>query len=675
MIAPGEASAPASSGNGRIRVLAVDDQPENLELLAAILEEEAIEVDQAADGLEALAAVERRLPHAILLDVMMPRLDGFEVCRRLKGRRPSCFVPVILLTALADTESKVRGLESGADDFLNKPFHRSELLTRLRSLLKIRALRDELDSTESVIFSMIELLEGKETRTRHHSLRVAALAAATARRLELDPRRRQDLVWGALLHDLGKLGVPESVLLRSEAERSADERALYESHPELGRRILGPIASLRRAAEIVAAHHERRDGAGYPNRLASSELPLGTEIVAAANRLDHLRLATPDRPDEWAKELRSASRAGEFRADYVEAVLHAVNEIAPEPPLDEILPVPVPEPGGTILVADDSATNRMLYRELLEEAGFRVITVADGEEALAARRSETPDLMILDVRMPKIAGDEVCRRVKSEPDSAFLPVVLVTAYDERASRAKAIEARADDLLISPVQRAELLARVRSLLRLRVYHDDLVRHENVVLSLSAALEAKDPYTRGHSQRVGELSARLALELGETAEIADRLRLGGLLHDIGKVAIPEALLHKPGRLEKHEFAKIMEHPVIGWEICRRLRSAAPVLDVIRYHHERFDGGGYPDGLAGEAIPWHARVLAVADALDALTSERPYRERMTIAAALALLAEETRQGKWDPRVFAALRAVDERGAADLRLESRAAGAAATA
>ena len=648
-----------------IRVLAVDDQPENLELLAAILEEERIEVDLAADGLEALAAVERRLPHAILLDVMMPRLDGFEVCRRLKGRRPTCFVPIILLTALADTESKVRGLESGADDFLNKPFHRQELLTRLRSLLKIRSLRDQLDSTESVIFSMVELLEGKDTRTRNHSLRVAALAAATAHRLELDPSRHRDLVWGALLHDLGKLGVPESILRRSEADRTPDERAVYESHPELGRRILAPIASLRRAVEIVATHHERRDGAGYPRGLGSAELPLGAEIVAAANRLDHLRLAAPDDPEGWARELRAASRGGAFRADYAEAVLQAALESEAEPPLGDVLPVPVPEAGGTVLVADDSQTNRALYRALLEDAGCRVVTVSDGEAALAARESEKPDLMILDVRMPKIPGDEVCRRVKAEPGAAYTPVVLVTAYDERGARNRAVEVEADDLLISPVHRAELLARVRSLLRLRLYHDDLVLHENVVLSFSAALEAKDAYTRGHSQRVGELSARLALELGESTEIAERLRLGGLLHDIGKVAIPEALLHKPGRLEKHEFARIMEHPVIGWEICRRLRSAAPVLDVIRYHHERFDGGGYPDGLAGEAIPWHARILAVADALDALTSERPYRDRLTVESAMSLLAEETRQGKWDPRVFAALVALDARGAADLRLE----------
>ncbi len=649
-----------------VRVLAVDDQPENLELLSAILEEEDIEVDLATDGLEALAAVERRLPHAILLDVMMPRLDGFEVCRRLKGRRPTCFVPIILLTALSDTDSKVRGLESGADDFLNKPFHRLELVNRLRSLLRIRSLRDQLDSTESVIFSMVELLEGKDSRTKNHSLRVAALAGATARRLELGPRRLQDLLWGALLHDIGKLGVPERILRKSETERTPDEQRFFESHPELGRRILAPIASLARAVEIVAAHHERRDGHGYPRQLDGDSLPIGAEIVAAANRLDHLRIERPDDPTGWAEALRSEAAAGAFGHDLAEAVVAVSTQVGAEPSLAEVLPVPVADPGGSILVADDSATNRMLYRELLEEAGYRPIVVEDGEAALAAWRAERPQLMILDVRMPRVSGDEVCRRVKSDPDSAYLPIILVTAYDERDSRSRALAVESDDLLISPIHRSELLARVRSLLRLRIFHDDLVRHESVVLSLSAALEAKDAYTRGHSQRVGELSARLVLELGESEEVAKLLRLGGLLHDIGKVAVPEALLHKPGRLEPDEFAQIMAHPVIGWEICKRLRSAEPVLDVIRFHHERFDGGGYPDRLAGEAIPWNARLLSVADAFDALTSERPYRHGLSIDDAIALLADETQKGKWDPRVFAALARIHARGESDLRAAS---------
>lgn len=651
--------------NAAIRILAVDDQPENLELLGAILGDEGYDVDFAADGPTALAAVERRAPQAVLLDVMMPRLDGFEVCRRLKNARPTCFIPVVLLTALSDVDSKVRGLEAGADDFLNKPFHRAELLTRLRSLLRIRALRDQLDSTESVMFSMVDLLEGKDPRTRHHSLRVARLALAAARRLGFDARSLQNLASGALLHDIGKIGVPESVLLKADAARSTEEEALYRSHPGLGRRILEPIGSLAGALPLVLHHHERLDGSGYPSGLAGADLPHAVEVLAVANAFDRARVDRAGGSDPAAGHLRAEVAAGRFRGEVVDALIEAAAELSSDPDLSRELPVPVAEAGGRILVADDNATNRQLYRALLEGEGFDVTLVADGEAAIEAWRESRPDVLILDVRMPKLAGDDVCRRVKADPASSFLPVILVTAYEERDSRQRAVDAAADDLLISPVNRLELLARVRSLLRLRVFHQDLVRHEHVILSLSAALEAKDAYTRGHSQRVGELSARLAVELGEDGELAERLRLGGLLHDLGKVAVPEAVLHKPGKLTPEEFEMVMAHPVVGWEICRRLRSAEPVLDVIRYHHERFDGKGYPERLVGEAIPWPARILSVADALDALTSERPYRASLSVAEAVALLERESRDGKWDPRVFTALERLHAKGEADPRLD----------
>jgi putative two-component system response regulator len=649
--------------SGPTRILAVDDQPENLELLQAILEEEGYAVAFARDGVEALESVAREVPHAILLDLMMPRMDGLEACRRLKRARVTCFVPVILLTALSDVESKVRGLDAGADDFLNKPFQRAELLTRLRSLLRIRRLRDELDSTESVIFSMIDLLEGKDPRTRHHSLRVAALAGAAAERLALAPRDRERLAWGALLHDLGKLGVPESVLLKREDLRTPEEVALYREHPRLGRRILAPIESLAAAGEIVERHHERLDGGGYPAGLAGDDVEVAVEVVALANRYDHLTRQRPGEEAQWTVELRADAAAGRCRPATLEAILAAAGAQTGSPQLVDVLPLPAAGTGGTILVADDGVTNRQLYRELLEQAGYRVLLAADGNEALLLCERERPDLLLVDVRMPGLAGDELCRRLKQDPEAAFLPVILVTAYEERESRRRALEAGADDLLLAPVNRTELLARVRSLLRLHLFHADLVEHESVVLSLAAALEAKDAYTRGHSARVGDLSARLAGELGESEETCERLRLGGLLHDIGKIAVSEALLHKPGRLSPAEFAAIMAHPLIGWEICRRLRSAEAVLDVIRYHHERYDGRGYPDGLQGERIPWYARVLSLADALDALTSERPYRRRLAVDEGVSLLVEETASGKWDPRVTEALVRLHQRGGADPR------------
>jgi len=641
------------------RILAVDDQPENLELLGALLGDEGFDVCFAIDGVQALEEVERSAPHAVLLDIMMPRLDGLEVCRRLKGARPTCFLPVLLLTALSDVESKVRGYDAGADDFLDKPFHRVELVTRLRSLLRIRALRDELDTTEGVLVSMVELLENRDPRRRRHSLQVASLAAGAARRAGLTQRELHDLVLGAALHDLGKLGVPETVLLRGEEELSAEEAALYRSHVEIGPRILSPIESLAGALAVVRHHHERLDGSGYPDGLAGDALPPSIELVAAANALDAAHRAGGD----GAALLRAEVGRGRFRAATVDAVLAAATTQAEPEPLENLLPVPVLEVGGAILVADDNRTNRQLYRELLEQHGFEVHLAASGEEALAIHERTPLDLLILDVRMPGISGEEVCRRVKAEPESSYLPVLLVTAYEESGARLRALDAAADDLLIAPVNRLELVARVRSLLRLKLYHRDLVRHEQVVLSLSAALEAKDAYTRGHSERVGELAARLAGELGADAARIERLRTAGLLHDIGKVAVPEAVLNKPGVLDPHEWAQVKAHPEIGYQVCRRLRSAAPVLDCILYHHERRDGSGYPRGLAGEVIPYEARLLSVADAFDALTSERAYRPGLSSRGALDLLARETAAGRWDASIVEALFALAARGGADLR------------
>jgi putative two-component system response regulator len=670
--------SPAPPKRERARVLAVDDQPENLELLSAILTDEGFEVALASDGVAALESVAAAPPQAILLDIMMPRLDGFDVCRRLKSSRPSCFIPVVMLTALSDVESKVRGFEAGADDFLNKPFHRVELLTRLRSLLRIRALRDELDSTEGLIFSMVHLLEEKDPLTRNHSRRVGAIAHAAGLALGFPPRTLRNLTLGALLHDIGKLGVPEAVLLKRREDRTAEEQADFELHPELGARILSPIESLSEALPYILRHHERRDASGYPARPQGESLPREIEVLAAANFRDNARFDLPvinlDSADSGSDlfstrcdaALVSEVERGRFERRIADEVNRAADRVAARgelPAIDELLPAPAVDSGGRILIADDNPTNRQLYVELLSGAGYEVEAAGDGPAALEAWKSFRPDLLILDVRMPGMSGEEVCRRIKQDESSAFLPVVLVTAYEERGLRMRALDSNADELLIAPVNRLELLARVRSLLRLKLYHEDLVGHESVVLSLSAALEAKDPYTRGHSQRVGELSTRLAREMGQDDAFVQRIRTAGLLHDIGKVAIPQSLLNKPERLTPEEFAKVMTHPVVGWEICRPLRTAQSVLDAILYHHERYDGCGYPKGLAGEAIPFQARLLAVADALDALTSERAYRHRLTIDGAVELLARETEAGKWDPAVFRALTSLAARGHADPR------------
>jgi putative two-component system response regulator len=267
---------------------------------------------------------------------------------------------------------------------------------------------------------------------------------------------------------------------------------------------------------------------------------------------------------------------------------------------------------------------------------------------------EQPDLVVADVRMPYLSGISICRALKANPRTEFIPIILVTAARGEDDRREGLTAGADDFLLVPINRQELIARVASLLRLHHYYLGLQDHQNVIVSLASALEAKDPYTAGHSERVGLLAADLGQAIGQSDAFCEQLRIAGLLHDIGKIGVPERLLNKPGKLTDEEFKTVMSHPERGELICRPLRALAKVLPFIKHHHERYDGKGYPSGLRGETIPLGARVLAIADAYDTLTSDRSYRKRMTTQATLDLLEQEALGGKWEPRALAALRGV---------------------
>ncbi len=641
------------------RVLAVDDQEQNLELLEEMLSAAGYSVAIAADGEAALAEVARTAPDCIVLDIMMPRLDGYEVCRRLKANPATRFIPIVMLTALSEVADKVKGLEVGADDFLNKPVRREELLARIRSLVKIKRLRDELDTSENIIYAMVRALESKDARNQGHSERVAASAMAVAVSLGLPHRDFEAIGKGALLHDIGKLGVPEDVL---EAPRplAGDALAQYREHPALGERILSPLRSLVPALDVVRHHHERLDGSGFPDRVSGNELTITAEIVAAANHYDDLVKVEGVRPEEVAAHLRGLAAEGRFRREVVESLLGAGVAVfgrtgtKVSDPWHDLAPQMPDVTAGRILVCDDTPANREMLQEILQHAGFSTIAVESGEAVLPVIADEKPDLVLLDIRMPGLDGFEVCDWIKRNPETEFLPVVLVTALSEMRDRVRSAQVGADDFITLPVNRLELVARAKSLLRLRMYYRDLEDHQNVLLSLASVLEAKDPYTKGHSARVGDLAARLAREVGLPGEVCDQMRIAGLLHDIGKVGVPERLINKAGHLTEDEFLTIMTHPASGETICRPLRTVAAVLPLIRFHHERYDGKGYPDHLKGDEIPVGARVLALADAFDALTSNRSYRKKLPPDEALEILARETVEGHWDPAIYAALAAM---------------------
>jgi len=299
---------------------------------------------------------------------------------------------------------------------------------------------------------------------------------------------------------------------------------------------------------------------------------------------------------------------------------------------------------ATILVADDSERNRELLSDILIAEGYKVVCVEDGERALWELMNGSVDLALLDVVMPGKSGFEVCETVKCNPETRLIPVVLVTGLSSIDERIRGIRSGADDFLNKPVNCQELLARTRSLLRLKEYTDELENAETVLFSLALSIEAKDPYTKGHCDRLSSYSEALGRRLGLAHEECVALRRAGVVHDVGKIGVPEHVLLKKGPLDEKEWAIMKLHPVTGERICSPLRSFRLVLPIIRHHHEKLDGSGYPDGLKGEEIPLTARILQVTDIYDALITERPYRKAFSHEDAMRIMFEEAKRGWWD-------------------------------
>lgn len=304
----------------------------------------------------------------------------------------------------------------------------------------------------------------------------------------------------------------------------------------------------------------------------------------------------------------------------------------------------VSEIPSRVLIVDDNVQNVELLRTYISAEGYEVDEAFDGEEALVKVAANPPDLILLDVMMPKLNGYDVCSQIKKDEKTRFIPIIMVTALSELEDKIKGLDAGTDDFISKPFNRYELLARVRSLLRIRHYYADLDHSQDIIITLALAVEAKDPYTRGHSERVADYARRLAKALGLPFKDQDLVHRAGLLHDIGKIGVSETYLHKPGPLSGEEREIIRDHPVRGEAICRPLKSLRHLLPAIRHHHERFNGTGYPDGLKGEEIPLSARILAVADIYDALTSDRPYRVGLPQERALDILKTEADQRHWD-------------------------------
>jgi putative two-component system response regulator len=294
-----------------------------------------------------------------------------------------------------------------------------------------------------------------------------------------------------------------------------------------------------------------------------------------------------------------------------------------------------------VLVVDDDPGITSLLSRLLAHEGYLVSVAGDAEAALTSVATDDPDVILLDVTFPGADGYTVCQQLKRDTATRLTPIILVTGLSDRESRIRGREAGADDFLTKPVDTQELLARVASLVRLKRYTDDLDSAAAIITTLAVMIENRDGRSEGHCHRIANHAAAIGRALGLGAADVQALHRGGFLHDIGMLAIPPTVLLTPGRLQPEEFEIVKSHTIIGDELCRNLRTLQPVRPIVRHHHERLDGTGYPDGLQGADVPLLAQIVGVVDTYDAVTSSRPYQPRMSSEQALAVLREEVACG----------------------------------
>lgn len=304
-----------------------------------------------------------------------------------------------------------------------------------------------------------------------------------------------------------------------------------------------------------------------------------------------------------------------------------------------------------ILVADDDAASRELIEIILSSENYHIVTAQNGNEVLELIRQTPVDLILLDVLMPGMTGMEVCRKLKSDPEFQLIPIIFLTALDQMEDRVESFDLGVNEFMSKPFSPPELLARVKSLLKIKSLTDSLESAFNVVITLGGLVEARDPYTGGHISRVCSIALKLANMLGLSAGETEELEIGCRLHDIGKIGIPDTVLLKEGKLTREEFDVIRTHSKTGFDLCKELDSLGKARDIILNHHEKLDGSGYPNGIKGDAISLPVRIATVSDIFDALTSNRCYRPGLSPKDAFEIMGRDAKENKIDEDVFNSL------------------------
>ncbi|MBQ2100318.1 MAG: response regulator [Lachnospiraceae bacterium] len=575
-------------------IVIVDDDSTSLKTAGYILSKHNKRVTAMKSGQSLLEYVRENIPDLVLLDVNMPDMDGFETYEKLKDLEKEmriAEIPVIFLTGDEDASIEQRGREMGAADFIKKPFDPDNLVGRIENVLKQR------DKGITPLQAQPHFEPIAETNMKTIS-KFLEEGASPDSALQLERDSFID-VYRFVMRYVNRYHKKACKLLFTlDAIGPQDE----EEYQQSVRVFCKCVKEYLRKSDLVMRYGK------------TQVFVLLTDI-----KEDAIAQVVGNMMQIWNTE-NPERLSVTYEVDFLKADVNAAQEQSDQP---------------WICVVDDDVANLKLAGHVLSKNNMRVTALRSGGALLDLLKDHRPNLILLDVRMPGMDGFETKSRLMAmEEDVADIPVVFLTANDDIESEKKGLALGAIDFIRKPFVPEVLVMRVRRILdmvRLQRNLADEVEKKtkenqslfiHVVQSLADAIDAKDSYTNGHSGRVAEYAREIAKRAGFNHREQSDIYMMGLLHDVGKIGVPDEVINKPGRLTDEEFEKIKKHPVIGSQILQNIEEMPSLATGARWHHERFDGTGYPDGLKGEEIPEAARIIAVADAYDAMTSYRSYR-----------------------------------------------------
>lgn len=570
------------------RLLVADDNAMNLDMFKGMLKQSGVCIDTATNGEEALKLIEKNKYHLIFLDHMMPVLDGIEALRELKERKLCSDTPIIALTANAVAGAKENYLSEGFENYLSKPVKRSQLVEMICRYLPG------------------EIMQGAEN------------AEPEKEAAQLQEKASEQ----GFLSKLGFLDTETGMTYCCESE-------------DFYREMLVSYLNNKRDEEL-RDYYKQEDWDNYRiavHALKSTSLSIGAVSMSEEAKAMEMAAKGSDIP-------YLTLHHEELITDYTE-LLHKIDaalngEEAAQYETDTVADDDIPR----IFAVDDDMMNLRIIEKMLE-GKFAVSCFDSGEKLLDALNNEIPDMILLDVRMPEMDGFEVLERLKESESYKEIPVIFLTADEERDTEVEGFKAGVLDFIRKPFVSEIMIQRVKRILQMNSLQKDLqsevekqtkeiVEQRNqvermnteIILTLAGAIDAKDKYTNGHSNRVAEYARAIARRLGKSDEEINDIYVAGLLHDVGKIGVPDSIINKPDKLTDEEYAIIKTHPTIGANILSNISAIKDIAIGAHWHHERYDGRGYPDGLAGTDIPEMARIIGVADTYDAMTSKRSYR-----------------------------------------------------